>query len=460
MKNTTQTAIRSNTVPQGGATNPASIGNQISRAKMPEIAEKEYFENFRNLTEFNTIAQAPVTLQPGTQSNYKVVNIGFLETIWNQCKFTYTITNPSTSATTINFGADFPYSHISRITSQFNGATVTHNCTPYNLYTISMKRNNGLKGNINTAKSWNKATDSDSLVLGSLGTINADLNYITSSYYVKITNVTGTGNQVNYRNDGLTNLKSITLGASSTVTLDVMFFVPLHYTPRKDMLIGLIPLQNNSVYLDVKLDTNNIISSSYSTPLQQTDTVVATISDITASVTPYNDFYSVPDPRQATSDVYSYLLYYNYIVTDTNLAIQNYGTDALSYNMPNNSYLTSILTTMRDSKTNELLDVDTYLGGTYIDYNGTAVIQKVPTEVDKMKQNLTYNGGFECGKGQALKDFYNSLNEENGADWSRAINLYDANSPVFKGNILQAVSNGLDVNITMEKIIPVDVQVL
>lgn len=455
----TQKSVRDNTVPNGGVTNPSGMDNALNSLKMPLVPEMSYFEAFRGATEFNSIMQSPVNATQGQQASFQVHNIGFLETCWTKFECTFTLSTKG-SANTYNFGADFPYSLINRVVSQFNGQVVTHSSTPYNLLALATKRNTGFKFPSIENGTQTAETDSTTLTTSTIKTANAKINGQSNHglYGVEIADIKGTGNAVTTTKalaNGLTALKSISLAATAnnSVTLKCWGYIPIHYTPRKDNLIGLIPLQNNSVFLDVKLDVASVLGSDYNAPISTSATDV--IDNYSMVIKPIIDFYSVPAPYLNSADIYKYLIMYNYIVSDT--TVQTTGTGRfLNYNMPNNSFLASIMTTFRKSADHSLLNIDEVLSSMYIDYNGTAIVRNTPSDFDVMKANLLYTGGWNLPKGVFCKDFFDSLNGANGQDWSRFINLYDATSPQLVAYSTDTAPN-MDVNVTLEKIVPVSV---
>lgn len=456
----TQKVVRGNGVQAGGVYNPSTVETGSPNSKMPLLSETSYFEVFRNATEFNSIAQAPVNINEGQPAAHNVHNIGFLQSIFEKVNISFTLTNSSSSATTdINFAEDAPFSAISRITSQFNGSTVTHSVSPYNLYALYAKRLGGLKGGI-FAHSANDghATTSTTVTAANVPTVNALINEgctpFAKIYFTQLSTgavvVTTSGAQ-----QGITRLEKLTLPASGTAVVNFEFIIPVSYTPRKDMLLGLIPLQNNSVFLDVKFEVNTLLSTSYITPMIQSASGTTATSDYKGTITPITDFYSVPSPWAGTSSIYEYLINYNYIVSDSTF-VEN-STD-ITYNIPNNSYMLSFVNTFRDNSTKQLKKIGDILSELYINYNGTATVQKVPASYDLFKMNIDAIGGYSTPTGVYIKDFYNSLYTENGGDWSRALNLYDANSPTLTGKLIDgAMSNGTNITVTMEKIIPVRV---
>ena len=65
-------SIRDNTVQNGGATNPAGYDSSTAQVKMSRLTETAYIERFRDVTDFNVLDQAPVTLIKGQESPFKI----------------------------------------------------------------------------------------------------------------------------------------------------------------------------------------------------------------------------------------------------------------------------------------------------------------------------------------------------------------------------------------------------
>ena len=138
-------SIRDNTVQTGGATNPAGYDSSTAQVKMSRLTEEAYIERFRDVTDFNVLDQAPITLDKGQESTFKINNIGFLKSTKAEVNGSITLKNTSGSSATVNVAHEFPFNVISRVVSQFNGGTTTHSATPYNLIALDLKRNKGKK---------------------------------------------------------------------------------------------------------------------------------------------------------------------------------------------------------------------------------------------------------------------------------------------------------------------------
>lgn len=454
------TSIRDNTVQAGGATNPAGYDSSVASVKMTRLQETAYIERFRDVTDFNVIDQAPVKITAGEESTFKINNIGFLKSSKLEVNGSFTITNSSGSAATLSVANDFPFNVISRVVSQFNGGTTTHSATPYTLFALDMKRNPGKKF-VDYERDPASITVSTSIALAA---INGYLNKALPSDLVSV-KITGTGSSTfsvqSGKYNSLTGITAISMPNSATLKFDFTCTIPVNYTYSDDLLYGLIPLQNNSVFLETKLIGNSVISTNYASCLYASSISGLAVSDYNVNVIPHNEFFSVPSVQDGGTELYDQLIRYNYIITDQNVTVNSSAPDdALSYIIPNNAYLASVLLTVRQSSNKQLQEINGILEKVFIDYNGTAVVRKNTLKYDLMKFATMYNDGLPFGYGQFIKDFANIGGNENSGCWADFLDLYSANSPTLKSGVTLPSSNPVDVLITREMVVPTAVNVI
>ena len=452
------TSVRDNTVQTGGATNPAGYDNSVASVKMTRLTEEAYIERFRDVTDFNVLDQAPVTLIKGQESTFKINNIGFLKSTKAETNISFTITNTSGSPVTLNVAHDFPFSLISRVNSQFNGGTTTHSATPYSLFALDLKRNKGKKYNSFTRGGTHL---SNSIALTA---INEYLNQALPEDLVFVS-ISGTGAPTftaeSWKFDSVSGLTAVTLPNNASITVTAHFTIPINYTYSDSLLYGLIPLQNNSVFLETKLIANEVVSTYGSACFYAANVTGIDVSDYVGTVIPHNEFFSVPSVQDGGVELYSELIRYNYIITDQNVNVNSSAPDdALSYIIPNNAYLSAILLTVRKTADKTLQEIKGILEKVFIDYNGTAVVRKNTLAYDLMKFATDYDGGLPFGYGQFLKDFANIGGNENSGVWADFLDLYSANSPTLKSGVTLPGGSPVDVLITREMIVPTSVNVI
>ena len=451
-------SIRDNTVQAGGATNPAGYDSSTAQVKMSRLTETAYIERFRDVTDYNVLDQSPVALVRGQESTFKINNIGFLKSTKAEVNGSFTITNTSGNSATLNFSKEFPFNIISRVVSQFNGGTTTHSATPYNLFALDLKRNKGKK-----YIGFTRGTPHISSNIA-LTTVNEYLNQALPEDLVRIT-ISGTGaptfSMSSWKFNSVSGIDSVTMPNNATLTVNFTFIVPINYTYSDSLLYGLIPLQNNSVFLETKLIANEILSTFGSTCLYASNVAGINVSNYNVNVIPHNEFFSVPSVQDGGVELYSELIRYNYIITDQNVTVNSSAPDdALSYIIPNNAYLSAILLTVRDTTDKTLQEVKGILEKVFIDYNGTAVVRKNTLNYDLMKFATDYDGGLPFGYGQFLKDFANIGGNENSGVWADFLDLYSANSPTLKSGVTLPNGDPVDVLITREMIVPTSVNVI
>lgn len=452
------TSIRDNSVQKGGATNPAGFDSSVASVKMSRLTETAYIERFRDVTDFNVIDQAPVKINAGEEATFKINNIGFLKSTKAEVNGSFTLT--ASGSATVNVASDFPFNVINRVVSQFNGGTTTHSATPYNLVALDLKRNKGKKYE-NFERVATNITTTSSVALTA---INGYLNRALPADLVRVS-ITGTGSPTftvqSGKYNNITGITAISMANGDSLTFNFSFTIPVNYTYSDELLYGLIPLQNNSVFLETKLIGNTVLSTNYASCLYASALTNLAVSGYNVNVIPHNEFFSVPSVTDGGVELYSELIRYNYIITDQNVTVNSSAPDdALSYIIPNNAYLSSILLTVRQASNKQLQEVKGILEKVFIDYNGTAVVRKNTLNYDLMKFATEYDGGLPFGFGQFLKDFANIGGKENSGVWADFLDLYSANSPTLKSGVTLPSSNPVDVLITREMIVPTSVNVI
>jgi len=432
-----QTAIRGNQTPPGGITQTANV-----QQAQPLIADTftllQLSENFMNRSEQNCIQLNDVTLTPGQTTNFIVQNVGLGESLELMISGSINIQNTAATAATIQVSPEFPFNLISNLLVQFNGQTVLHSLSGYELLGIMAKRSKGMFIGARTSAGAVFSQNNTQIpnVFASLGITNGTV-------------IAGTG---------LTGVSSITVNATSTGVLTFRMYVNLPFTLRQDLLLGMIPMQNNSVYCNVSI-TMPALSLQATTPIVPLHGAPATANVISTVITakPTYNFWSIPVPNDAT--LYAYLVSYNYmLLSQVANNLPRTGVEAMQYNLGNNFFLLSLLATIRNAG-NVLVDVPLAIENPHINYNGTIRVDRRDIHTRNARQTMHYET-IASPLGQLLWDATDVHYEPNSTNTTKWLNMYLANNPQFIADIQEAVTVPGSFSVLREQLVPANVQLL
>jgi hypothetical protein len=440
-----QVSIRENTVPTGGAAVTTAAGQALPL--LPDtLTLKMLSEKFMASSESNCIAMNPVPLAEGQQTTFTVQNVGLGSSL--DLMFTVPIHIVNSVAATLILSPDFPFNIIQNITVQFNGQTVILSASGYELLAMMSKKHKGVFGSLRSTVDFSALTD-----YGTVPNAIAQIDTVP---------VVGTGTVVyNPATVGrsLTGVYSITTPTACDVTVYVHFYLTLPFTLRKDLLLGLLPMQNNSVNLNVTITTPTLLGTTYLSPMYIAS-IPATLTVckmVGATIQPTYNFWSIPAPNDVS--LYSYLISHSYMMlSQPHNALAAGGVDALQYSLPNNYYLMSLLLTLRDSA-GVLLTIPDIIGNSYLSYNGTARVDRRDIYTKLARQALQYQGNA-VGLGQLIWDATDVDFEANGTNTTKWLNMYLANNPQFIADILGSPSVPLQYSVLREQLVPANIQLV
>jgi hypothetical protein len=236
-------------------------------------------------------------------------------------------------------------------------------------------------------------------------------------------------------------------------------YLEMPFTFRRDILLGLLPLQNNSVYANVQLTAPAILGTTAVSPLFVAGAIPATLSNSANAITvkPTYNFFAIPSPNNV--NLYGFFVARSYmLLSQPNNTVSNTGAEALQYSIPNNFYLVSMLSTIRDGN-GDLVDVPTAMDYPYLNYNNTARVDRKSIRTKLAAQELYY-GAIPCGPGQMLWDGASSGVLQNSA-WSTAfLDMYLANNPQLRADIAAGTTTPISYSVCREQLVPAQVQVL
>jgi hypothetical protein len=432
-------SIRSNQVPQGGATvtTDPSQGMQYlpNTATLYRISELLMANSEYNVTRLNAL-----TLVPAQQNAFQIRNVGLGESLETLITGTISLNNAAGVPQVVQLAPDFPFNIIQRFLVEFNGSTPIDNLSGPELLTMMAKRHKGVY--IGDAASAGAAyAQTNTHVSSSVAWCIGDAN---------ITCVAGTG---------LTGVSSISIGAAAAGVLTFGMYLRLPFTVREDLLLGLLPMQNNSVYADVQLTLPTLLGIDARSPLFVAGAIPGTLTMTANAINcqPDYNFWAIPNPNRV--DLYKYLCSHNYMLISQQNNIQAAtGAEGLQYNMPLNYFLMSMLLTLRDS-TQALADPYTMLDLPFLDYNGTARYDRRGLLERQARQNMFYEG-IPAGFGQLIYDGTDIEYLSNGSNMTRWIDMYQANNPRFVADVAAAFAVPGTYSVLREQLCPANVQLV
>lgn len=439
--NSQPTSVRNNSLPQGGAT--ATANTSQGRPLLPTTTQiKQISDQFMEGSELNCVQLNTVNMTPQQQTQFQVSNVGLGQDLEMYVSGTVNFQNTSASAQAINLAPDFPFNLLSNIQTQFNGQTVINNLSGYELLGIMAKRYKGLL--INTQASGGNTDTQQNNVR-----VDQAIAWIKAGANVTLT-----------QGNGVTGVSSLSVAGNSTGVVTFGMYLRLPYTMRDDILLGLIPMQNNSVYANISLTVPALLATTPKSPFYVPTTVPATltVASSTLQCQPCYNFWAIPVPNNA--QLYSYLCSHSYMLLSVpSVAQTKTGAEALSYPMPNNYYLLALLMTLRDSGDN-LINTVTNLENPYLNYNGTARVDRKPQHIRQARSVCYYEGAANL-LGQLLWNGAGEIDyQTNSMNTSRWLDMYQANNPTFTADVAEAYATPGSFSMLREQLVPANVQIV
>lgn len=435
-----QKSIRGNMLPAGGAT--ATTEASQGQALLPDtFTLKRMSEMFMERSEQNVIQLNQQSLVPGQAVNFTINNVGLGESLELWVEGSVTINKSDAGAQVLNLSPEFPFNLISNINVQFNGQTVIANLSGYELLAVMAKRNKGvILGN---------AASAGAAFTQAAARVDKTLAYVVAGDGATFT-----------AGDKLSGVTSVSCQASGDSVIKFGFFLELPFTVRKDLLMGLIPMQNNSVYCNVSITSPALLGSTAASPLYGTIAATTSVKSTAIAVYPQFNFWAIPSPNDPR--LYSYLVSHSYLLlSQGNNPIAKTGAEALQYNLPNNYYLMSLLLTVRDSNS-ALTDIysDTAgLDNLFLNYNGTARVGRRKMRA-RFARDAYYRRGVASMPGQIVLDLTDIDLDSNGVNTSKWLNMYLANNPMLVADVNASFSAAGTFSVLREQLVPANVQIV
>lgn len=430
-----QRVIRENTVPPGGPAFPLAMpGNML----LPDThLLKQATQAFQESSEQNTIMLDSVPLSFNSQHSFQLRNIGLGEYLDLFITMSLSVNNPTGGPLNVTLPPDFPYSLISNLQVVFNGKVVLMNASGLELLALMAKRRPEAQFLVHGAASGDR-----------VGAGAAAAGFVPSALRTRINeqiaslHVTATADGDLVVGDTLTGVSAVRVFNARTATIPVTCWIRVPFTLRDDIALGLLPMQNNSVYANVTITTN---------PQARVFTLasglVLTASTITAF--PSYSFWGIPQ----RPEMYSFFVNNSYVVTSLpNNPITSTGARALRFNLPNNYWLIASMLSVRDSAL-ALVDVRNVLDNLHMVYNGTVVVDFVRHFTRYARE--MYETGRILPHGMLLMDNSQGVNDRtNSANSSKWLNMYTANNPQILADIVGAMALPGSFSVCLEQLVP------
>lgn len=431
-------SVRGNPIPAGGVAATTTPGQ--AQAFLPDtFTIQRLGELFMARSEENCVQQNTVGLTAGQTESFIINNVGLGQSLELLVTGEVEFTNAdAVNDVEIAISPDFPFNLLSKILVQFNGQTVLHNLSGYELLGVMSKRGKGIL--------LGEAASAGSEFAQTIARVPRSVAWIKGSTYAAVA-----------AGDGLTGANKVTVTKAQAGKVTFGMYLELPFTMRRDLLLGLLPMQNNSVYCSVQLSVPNLVGTTAASPFYVATAVPSTLthtSDIDCKPT-YN-FWAIPSPND--SRLYEFFISHSYMLQTDGYVIQKSGIEGFQYQMPNNYYLLALLLTMRDSN-GALLDCYSKVDNPYLSYNGTARVDRRDIKTRTARQNI-YNEGILTAPGQLLWDGTDIGYLSNGCNTTKWLNMYQANNPTFMADIDATVSLNGKASILREQLVPATIMVV
>lgn len=433
-------SVRGNMIPQGGPT--ASAESSQAQALLPDtFTLQRMSEIFMAASEQNCIKLNTVALPVGQQTGFIINNVGLGESLDLLVTGEIELDATTEAAADIELAVspEFPFNLLSQINVQFNGQTVLASLSGYELLAVMGKRYKDVFKNVGPS--------AGSKFNQNLARVDRTIAWITANTADVTLNPGNT----------LTGTDKVTVTKGKKSGIKFGMYLELPFVLRKDLLFGLIPMQNNSVYATVNLTVPNVLGTTAASPLSAANIPANLVVKPVINCQPTYNFWSIPVPNDKR--LYQFLVSHSYmLLSQANNVMNKTGLESLQYTMPNNYYLLSLLLTMRDSN-GALLDAYANIDNPYMSYNGTVRVDRRDMATRTARQILN-SEGIVSPIGQVLWDATDIAYLPNGTNTTKWLNMYQANNPQFIADIAPTVAVPGSFSVLREQLVPAHVTVI
>lgn len=437
-----QKSIRGNTIPENGAVNPVVSGVVSGGMLLPDTHILKQAANiFHENSEQNFLTLDDYKLSPGGQTQIKLQNVGLGEELEMFIEGEIVLANSDAASKDVVLSPEFPYNIIANISTMFNGKVQLNNLSGYELLGVMAKRN------ISKTFMFNQVQAITANGVGAAPVSEPKVDKHMAYCYIERPGGDTTSTIV--AGKGLTGAAKVTLkGATSGIKVKFGFYLALPFTFRKDIPLGLIPMQNNSIYANVTLRTNTLLGADESYPVSTTNATTTLVSQ-NIKCTPTYSFWGIPQ----NPNLYAFFVNNSYVLsTYPKNDFNNKGSKALRFNFPNNYWLIAAILTIRD-KNKQLLDILNKTNNPHLVYNGTVTVDM--TGIRTRYAREMFENGRVMGYGQLLFDGTSGVDMwTNSADTSKWLNMYMANNPTYFVDIDTTVEVPGEFDVLLEQLVP------
>ena len=413
-------------------------------------------QQFRNASSEQQVPTGQTTLTPGGTDEFRIASVGLGYELESSHSLTVSIQNTSAAAITVNASPFFPLDCITNTQVQLNGGATIYSASAKAGFKVATRHYRGI------------------LTALLAGSRNAFCNY---SY-----TYTGTAPTVNAATPlafSFSGIGSIDVPADSTITLNVKFETREPLAKDEVSLIGALMLQNNQTYATCQRQMiGNLLGTTNTSPLY---TASANLANLTIGGPGANgkqpqivtdttyDFWALP----TDTALYAEMVANSYYVTEqANNPINNTGSQAVRYNIPQNTILMAMHMGFVDGNGNYMMpyanagesnapDVPRW----QLSYNA-GVINPVTKFAgrERLRQMLIYGGDIGSVPGYLLWDGAATGPDVNTTDEAGFLDTYYAANPEFITDISSTVvtkgTQTATFSVTREYIVTSNVQVI
>lgn len=420
-------SLRSNSQPQGGVTSPQGPTPTGSLTpKDIELLVEELTPVVARFRAQSSPIQAPLdamTLGTGASAEIRLATAGLGYRLRSKHTGTLYLSNTNTVAETVNISQFFPFNMLANTTLQLNAQTTVYNASGVaGLFVAARTR----KSSLSLTSSFGL---SPALVQISVG---GGMTLATSTV------------------PSWSGYASVTIPASTTnAPLNFTFFTVEKLAKDRDSLLGMLALQNNSVFATLTRRTvGAVLGSTANFPLYTSTTGITATINSWNSYTQY-DFWNVP----TDAALYQAMIANSYQVQEqTGLAVNTTGPAALVYNLPINQYITALHLTMYDGNKAPLAVGG--LSNVYIKYNAGGIVPVVlPQDFTRAADFLDYGYDALGFAGYTLWDGNNTTSNVTNSDSAGWVDTYEAADPQLVADVSSSVAVPLTLSITRESVV-------
>ena len=411
---------------------------------------------FRNASSEQQVPNDTTTMSPGGSDQFRISSVGLGYELESSHNLQAKLSNTSSAAITVTVSPFFPLDTLANTVIQLNGGATVYSASGIAGFKVAVRRYRGIL---------------TAILSGHRGPF---FNY-TSTYTTTAPTIKSTPNGV----FSFSGIDTISIPANSTVTLNCDFQTREPIAKDEVSLIGALMLQNNQTYATCQRQMiGALVGTTQKFPFQvaSADLVDITVSGPSKTNQPQlttettYDFWALPsDPT-----LYSDMVATSYYVTEQpSNAIPNTGSQAVSYNLPQNMILMQMHFGFMDGNgdymyplSNPNEDNKPDIPRWQLMYNAGVIIPVTRfARRERLRQLLLYGGDIGKVPGYLLWDGSATGPDVNNTDEAGFLDTYFAANPQAKADVASTVvvsssSGTAEYSVTREYLVTSNVQVL